>query len=155
MQFCCIYKNFNLSWRIKNIMGQRNTAKKISNTSMRMLVLLFAVLYIAATSPLELLHSLSHDHGLTVIHSDEQEEVPCHRLIYHNDIEKGCHHDSHLLVSDKCQMCDLAFHGDKVVLRDVDISTPRFEQTFFCFYKQDLDSYRAVISSSRAPPASV
>jgi hypothetical protein len=117
-----------------------------------MVTLLLLVLYVCGTSHLELLHSFVHKHEVGVAHSDEQEKDPCHRLIYHNDTEQGCGHDSHLVVSDKCEMCDLVYHGDHAFLSNIEFEPENFPNKFFSLFKENLDSYWAVISSSRAPP---
>jgi hypothetical protein len=119
----------------------------------QVLTLLLLLLYLAGSSNLEFIHSYFHDHDIAVAHSDDQENDPCHRLIYHHDIAQGCHHDSHLSASDKCQMCDLASHGSDYTLPELqEYRLENFLTKHFSFYKENLDSYSAVISSSRAPP---
>jgi hypothetical protein len=117
------------------------------------LTLLLLLLYVAGTSHLEYLHLLVHSHDVAISHSDEKEKDPCHRLIYHDDTAQGCSHDSHLVVSDKCQTCDVVYHGDQNLLFTVELSAGVFTSGHFILYKLNLDSYYAVISSSRAPPA--
>lgn len=117
------------------------------------LAILLLLLYIAGTSHLERLHSFSHDHELIVIHSEAQEEDPCHQFIYHNGIDEGCEHDTHLLASGKCEMCDLALLGDQTFVSVLVFGKTTFALVNFQSYKKSLDSYWAVISSSRAPPA--
>lgn len=129
----------------------RNVKRSIG----KILPLLLLVLYIAGPSHLELLHSFVHDDDVAVTHSEEKEKDPCHRLVYHNDTAQGCVHDSHLIVSDKCQMCDLAHHGDQTALSNMGFVPGESPAQHFDFYKLNLDSYWAVISSSRAPPALV
>jgi hypothetical protein len=118
----------------------------------RMLGLLFMTLYVIGTAPVELMHSFSHDHNAPASHSQEQEKDPCHRLLYHNDVETGCDHDLHLTGSDKCDMCDLVHPGDQIFLFRVDTPKLKFSDQFFDTYKLSLDTHWAVISSSRAPP---
>ena len=128
------------------------TSKKAKQDVIQMLTLLLLILYVVGTNQWEVIHSFAHDHDTLVSHYDEQEKDPCHRLIYHNDEGQGCHHESHLAISDKCEMCDLAYHGDQSILSNVSFSTGEFFSKQFNFYKSNLDSYWAVISSSRAPP---
>lgn len=111
------------------------------------------LLYIAGTSQLEWVHSFAHDQGQRVSHGDEQELDPCHRQIHHNDKEQGCDHDAHLIVSDKCQMCDLACQADQTIFCAVDFATADFLAYYIAFYKGNPGSYRSLLSSSRAPPA--
>jgi hypothetical protein len=133
----------------------RNTLQKPGPSIIRMLVVFLMVLYIIGTAQQDLLHAFSHSHHASISHSEEQEKDPCHRSIYHHDMEQGCDHDSHLNVSDKCQMCDHAFHGDQTFLSHVDFVTLELSTEHFDCYKQSLDAYWAVISSSRAPPAMI
>jgi len=133
-------------------MAKRILTKSVNGSIGKILTLMLLVFYIAGTSDVELLHSLIHTHDVAATHSDEQEKDPCHRLIYHNDTEQGCSHDSHLIVSDKCEMCDLVYHGDHTMLVNPTFFTEEFSSELFDFYKISLDSYWAVISSSRAPP---
>lgn len=119
------------------------------------LMFLLSILYLGSTSYPALLHSVVHSHETAVAHSGDQERDPCHRSIYHHDRQSGCDHDSHLIVSDKCKMCDLAFHGDQTIVPHIEISSGKFDVEYFDSYKQNLAAYRAVISSSRAPPTHV
>jgi hypothetical protein len=113
---------------------------------------LLVIFYIAGTSSLQILRAFAHDHEHVVIHSAEAEKDPCHRLIYHNDLAQSCDHDSHVTASDTCDMCDLVYHGDHALLNTILFQTTRLKPEFFSHYKVNLDSYWAVISSSRAPP---
>lgn len=134
------------------IMVSRATSEKLKRGIFRMLALILLVLYVAGTSELEIIHSFFHNHDHTVSHSEEQEQDPCHRLIYHGDIQQGCDHDSHLIVSDKCHMCDLAFHGDQMWVGIISEESGKYENKFFSLYTRNLDTYGALILPSRAPP---
>lgn len=131
------------------------TLKKLKRRAKQIFTLLFLVLYLAGTSQLEFVHSFAHDHEESVSHSDEQEKNPCHRLIYHNDKKESCDHRSHVMASDKCQMCDAIYHGDQNLLSDIAFPVPDLYEEQFALYKINLDSYWAVISSSRAPPTHI
>lgn len=133
-------------------MLKKTTLQKRQSSILQMLALLLLVFYIAGTSSLQILHVFAHDHEQAVIHSPEQEKDPCHRLIYHHDDAQSCDHDSHLVASDTCDMCDLAYHGDQALLNTITFRTASLKQEFFSHHKVNLDSYWAVISSSRAPP---
>jgi hypothetical protein len=134
-------------------MVKRISLKKMRNGISKILAFLFVILYVVGTSNLDLLHKLVHKHKAAVTHNEEQEKDHCHRLIYHNDVERGCNHHSHSIVSDNCQMCDMACHGDQSIVPDISFGPTEFSSEHFDFYKQSLGSYWAVISSSRAPPA--
>ena len=133
-------------------MLKKTLYKKQHSSILRMLTLLLLVFYIVGTSSLQILHVFTHDHEQAVIHSPEQEKDPCHRLIYHHDATQSCDHDSHVGASDTCDMCDLAYHGDEALLNSITFRTACLKQEFFSHHKVNLDSYWAVISSSRAPP---
>lgn len=136
-------------------MRQRSMTKTIRSGVGKILTACFVMLYVGGTSHLEWIHSLTHQHDVIVSHSNDQENDPCHRSIYHGDIEHGCHHDSHLGASDKCQMCDMVCHADQIFVVHADLLKGEFARTYFAFFKQSIDSYSAVILSSRAPPARV
>lgn len=134
-------------------MSKRITRRQHRKFLTRIAVSLLLILCIAGTSQLEILHSLVHNHVSHVTHVFGQKLDECDVSIYFNDVENGCHHDSHLVVSDKCDMCDLVYQGDQTILTSHFFSTGDFSANYFDFYKSNLDSYWAVISSSRAPPA--
>jgi hypothetical protein len=133
-------------------MGKIMLIRTVKRSTGQVLTLLLLVLYIASSSNLEILHSIVHEHDIAIAHSEEQEKDPCHRLVYHNDKQAGHHHDSHLFVPDKCKLCAVAFHGDQTILPNLASIKVKFWSKHFDFYKRSLDSYWAIISSSRAPP---
>jgi hypothetical protein len=134
-------------------MMSKGILRREKREHVQVLMLLLSILYIAGSLQFELLHSFIHRHELVITHSQDQEKDPCHRSVYHNETEEGCEHDAHLIVSTKCQMCDLAFGGDQTTLPHVEFSLGGFSTEYFEFYKLNLESYKAVLSSSRAPPA--
>lgn len=135
-------------------MSKQKISKRFKLRVGQILTVLLLILYVAGSSNLEIFHSMVHDHALAVTHSEEEEKDPCHQLIYHHnyDAEQECNHEEHLIASDKCEMCDLAFRGDQNFLSNPASSNVEFPSRQFDFYKLSLDSYWAVISSSRAPP---
>lgn len=136
-----------------NDMIKRVIIKKTRSGAVRALTLLLMILYISGTTSIEILHSMLHNDQVTAVaHTQTEEQDPCHRIIYHNDTEHGCDDDSHLATSDKCEMCDVAFHADQTGLPDVLFNAAHFFNAHFSLYKENLDSYCAVIASSRAPP---
>ncbi len=133
-------------------MFKRLTKRRFRKSACQTLTFALLIFYVVGTGKLEVVHSIFHDHAATISHTEEQEEDPCHRAIYHDDVEKGCHHATHLIVSDKCQLCDCATHSDQsLVSCQIDSSGP-YAIKGFISYKDNLDSYCAFISSSRAPP---
>lgn len=137
-------------------MGNSNLKARIAPDVVRVSCLLLLLLYFVGSSNVKILHSFIHVHDISTTHSDQEELDPCHRLIYHHDVEQGCGHDSHLIPNEKCAMCDSVFLGAQVSLKtihaDLEIS---FHEEHHSLYKFDIDSYWAVISSSRAPPVSI
>lgn len=133
-------------------MNDRSRVKNKKTSVAKALSILFVILYVLGTSHLEWIHSFSHDHVVDVSHSDEEELDRCHRSIYHGDVQRGCHHESHVVSSDDCQMCDLVCHGDQTYSSLSEIPVGHVVNDAFAFLKQSIDSYWAVISSSRAPP---
>jgi hypothetical protein len=99
MQWRCICQNFILYWRLIKNMAKGISMRRVQRSTVKVFTFLLLVLFAAGTSNLELLHSFAHSHDAAVTHSSEQESDPCHRAIYHSDIEQGCHHDSHLIGS--------------------------------------------------------
>jgi hypothetical protein len=133
-------------------MGQKIAVGKSKRRTTVLGTFLLLILYLAGTSQLGFLYAFGHDHHVQISHSYKDEKDPCHRLIYHNDAEAGCDHEVHLTVSDKCYLCDFAIHPDKTLLTSALHLTLKFDQNVVGFYKSNLDSYWAVLSSSRAPP---
>lgn len=111
---------------------------------------LVVLLYIVSTTLPGVLHALVHDHE--VAHTVAHEHDPCHRVLYHGEAA-ACDHDAHLIDSDECPVCDVACHADHIVVPNVIVPQAVYAQHYFPCYKQRLDSYWAVLSSSRAPPA--
>lgn len=118
----------------------------------KILTTFFFMLYIAGSIHLEWCHSIIHEHTVIVSHSYEQEKDPCHRSIYHGDAEQGCDHQSHVVWSDECQLCDIASSADKIFVIQTNVPNVHFKPGDFVHFKQSTDSYWAVILSSRAPP---
>lgn len=110
------------------------------------------VLYSVCTSLAGVLHAVVHAHEVAVTHSAVQEKDPCHRMLYHGEAA-ACDHDAHLIDSDKCPLCDVVCHVGQAIVTDFVVSPIPYTRLYFSCYKQRLDNYWAVLSSSRAPPA--
>lgn len=127
--------------------------KRKKSGAFKLVPVFLLMLYIAGSTSIELIHAVFHsDEVIVVEHTVFQEQDPCHRLIYHFDIEHGCKDDVHLVASNKCKMCDIAFHADQSVIPHAEFAAPSLSIDHFAFYKHHIDSYWAVIASSRAPP---
>lgn len=90
--------------------------------------LLLLVIYVAGTSRLDVFHRLTHSHHHSVLHSDEQEKDPCHRAVYHANAGDGCGHQSHIVITDRCELCDMIVHADEIFLAVASTSSARFPQ---------------------------
>jgi hypothetical protein len=117
-----------------------------------LLSVLLLILYVAGTSGIEGLHQFFHSHDHSVTHSEAQEQDPCHRSIYHDVADKGCGHHSHLIVRDKCELCDLLFHTDQILLSTYESPALGFFAVDSIFRESDVPVSGQLIHSSRAPP---
>jgi len=150
MQWRCNWKFFFLFCRVNSDKGRKT--KSGNATHLDGVLIVFLTLCLAATSQLGSLYAHGHGDHIIIGHSYKDETDPCHRLIYHNDSESGCDHDVHLTASDKCCLCDFAVHSDTSFVTTFHLNL-KFDQNFVDVYKTNLDSYSAVLSSSRAPPS--
>ncbi len=133
-------------------MSLPTTVRNRNRNIFQVLTFLLLGAYAAGTSQSQIFHSLTHDHTAE-LHSDEQEEDACHRLIFHGDNERGCGHGAHLLVSDKCEMCDLVCHWGGGLLPAIGYKSIAFSQHHFTVHQSDFEGCGFVIASSRAPPS--
>ena len=109
--------------------------------------------FAAGTFQFDALHDLFHLHSELVSHSELEETDDCHRAIYHDVVERGCGHQSHIVASDKCELCDLIFQTGHVLLPDFENSFPEFFTVDFFFCSADIASIESYVDSARAPPA--
>lgn len=98
------------------------------------------------------LHQILHSHQQVVSHNAIEEKDPCHRSIYHKDVE-GCHHPSHIAVTDHCSLCNLFFHSDQFILLESGSIRVDFLSTELTLSSWQLVSINGSVHSSRAPPA--
>jgi hypothetical protein len=112
------------------------------------------VLYGICTSLPGVVHAVVHAHETAVTHSLAQEQDACHRMLYHGEAA-ACDHDAHLSDADTCFLCDVVCQAAQAVVADVVVIRLPYTRHCFDCYKERLDSYWAVLSSSRAPPAAV
>lgn len=80
-------------------------------------VLLLA-LYLIGNAPVEVVHQFFHAHDVGVNHTEEQENDPCHRTIYHAEKQDGCVHKSHFTKVEKCKHCHVIIHVDQLTFSD-------------------------------------
>lgn len=116
--------------------------------------LFIASLYLAGISGVARLHRLSHTHEV-VSHTGEQEKDPCHRALYHQDLDHGCHHETHLTVSDSCDVCDLILHAEYIYsVVSSNTSSTFLSADFFCAI-EDIHTSDIISLPARAPPFAV
>lgn len=134
-------------------MANQFYSRRARQSTLQALSLALLLLYLAGSVHFELLHVGLHTHDEGILHSAEQEKDLCHRLMYHHDTEHGCNHESHWIAAKKCCLCDLAHPVDQSVLTGPTVcaNINAIAQPFV-LNKWNLNSYWAVISSSRAPP---
>lgn len=131
------------------------SVKQRSRYPFRWVPLVLLLIYFAGTSHLEVLHSFYHHHDKSVTHSEEQENNPCHRSIYHFDFDelaKNCGHNAHLVVADKCTICDHNVHQDHLLADLAEISFKDFPSQEFISLSADADSYSLLHVLPRGPP---
>jgi hypothetical protein len=114
--------------------------------------ILLLVFYVAGASQMEALHLLFHTHS-QISHSEEQEKDPCHLSVYHLEVEKGCGHHAHIVVTDKCELCDVICYTDSILLSAHESQAPEFFTIDFVLASVDIVDVGQTIVSSRAPPA--
>lgn len=110
----------------------------------------FTLLYGCSLIGVEFIHSVFH--AESVHHLAEDENDPCHRAIYHADIEHGCGHNTHLSEDSGCDFCNIQFFRDDQI-----IANTSFELHNPSTHFARLDQPRLLISSitireARGPP---
>jgi hypothetical protein len=108
--------------------------------------------YVAGTSQFEVFHELFHSHKNLISHSEEEEKDPCHRATYHRDTQLKCDHHSHIVVTDKCELCDLIFHTDQILFSGFSSPPIKFLTVDFVCNSSGIVDTGQSINSSRAPP---
>lgn len=115
--------------------------------------ILLLAFYAAGTSQMEGLKQFFHSHEHSISHSEEQEEIPCHRAIHHQDSKSGCGHNSHIVSIDKCAQCDLSLPSDQILFSAFDAEPVYLFSTNLTFCSFDIACNSCLILPSRAPPA--
>jgi hypothetical protein len=124
---------------------------KVKRAVQRLASLILLFVYITAISNVARLHAHEHE----IAHMDRQEQDPCHRAMYHQDLQNGCDHDSHLVASsDDCDLCHhLTFHKDQHDVVAIDYVSANFATINVNFNLADIEPANTLVRSSRAPPA--
>ncbi len=133
--------------RLQAVIGKKRQQRY--GTVFSILCLAFCVVIAPETNAL---HQFLHSHQQEVSHNDIEEKDPCHRSIYHHDVE-GCHHPSHIGITDQCDLCNLFFHSDPFVLSKSESTQVDFFSPNLIPSSRQLVCIDQSVGSSRAPPA--
>lgn len=127
--------------------------KKKANGLATGLIFVLIAFYAAGAAQLQVLHEYLHAHLHVTSHSETEERDACHRTIYHQDKENGCGHQSHIVVTDKCPLCDLISDTDQVFLLQASSLSVDFILIDFPISVSALETSIHIIRSPRAPPS--
>jgi hypothetical protein len=127
--------------------------KRKTNGFAATLTFLLIAFCIAGNAQLEALHQFLHSHHHGTSHSQTDEQDACHRTIYHQDVEDGCGHQSHIVVTEKCALCDLISHPHQIFLSEGCTLTIDFVTIDFPICVSDEQGSVQLIRSPRAPPS--
>lgn len=116
-------------------------------------ICLLLALYLCGTSGFEILHHIIHLHEHAVEHTEQAEEDPCHRALYHQDKENGCEHRSHIVVADKCDLCDVIAPVDALSLSLFSFTSDFLFPEKNTFGRYIIHTGANLHLPSRAPPA--
>ena len=73
-------------------------------------------LYFLGSIPYELIHQFRHLYEYSLLHSELNEQNPCHRNIFHKDLKVGCKHKEHISNSqNECPECEKAFFHEQIL----------------------------------------
>jgi hypothetical protein len=146
-------ESFLFTFRLNSGMNLLSTIKKQNQYGFRIVILVLLFLYTVGISQFDGWHKLFHPHDTVISHSEAQEEDSCHRAVFHLDIEKGCEHRTHIVVNNKCDLCDSIFHTDHLLLSKLDASEISFESFRFIINPSGIAIRIELILSTRGPPA--
>ena len=113
----------------------------------------FLLLYVISNISFETIHAFQHDDVQEAIsHTAVDESDPCHRYLYHHDIEKGCHHKSHVESTKHCPLCQLQGTHEFDLIKD-ELTIPALSPTDYISqsefaFTREID----ILLPARAPP---
>jgi cell division protein FtsL len=116
------------------------------------LTLLLLVLYAIGSLQIESFHRLLHAHDEAALHSPEQEENDCHRLVFHNQSKGDCKHKSHVTELKKCPLCQITVQQDQLAHTICGPCTPSVENQSIILAAEVLVCETRLHLPSRAPP---
>lgn len=91
-----------------DLMLPRYLKRKLLKGLSGLVTLSFLVLYAVGSLQVESFHRLIHGHDEATLHSAEQEENNCHRVVYHNEAKSDCDHKSHITENRNCPLCQIS-----------------------------------------------
>lgn len=130
----------------------RNKKYRLNRLFRDFSLLALLILYSAASLRVDSLHQFFHAEEIVELHSLEHESDPCHKSIYHQQSEKGCHHQSHLSSNTKCPLCEHKVSSDELCFILEKDQTINYSTSSEILVKENLSSPSIFLSSGRAPP---
>ena len=112
---------------------------------------LLLLLYVAGNNQFETFHQILHSHSI-VEHSEDEENNPCHRSIFHQAKEDGCEHKVHLTDNRKCPLCHVATGSDQLTSIQNIIVNPKLSSTSEPIVKISFSNKADLMLPARAPP---
>jgi hypothetical protein len=98
-------------------MKQRNREKMMKRHPIVAIAsIIFLLLHLAGNFQNGNFHKLLHAHSAKDLHTEANENDPCHRKLFHQDVS-GCDHTTHVAEDSNCKLCDLILSRD--ILCDV------------------------------------
>ncbi len=97
-----------------------------------------------------------HDH-LAHVCNEDTEVDPCHRHIFHNDLEKGCKHEQHLFsAKEDCESCAKILNTyPKLIFESNEVTYVSARKILYLNKSASIDFAYFKNQLSRAPPKNV
>lgn len=111
-----------------------------------------ALLYTAGSLQIDSLHRLIHQHGERTLHTPEQEQNACHRVVFHNQLQGACEHPTHFSESKKCPLCHGTPAQAAVLARTLEVSISYGVRTHCAGYLMADHEKNRILLPARAPP---
>lgn len=126
---------------------------RINNHLLRnALVLFLAVLYSAGSLQIDSIHRLMHQHGARALHTPEQEQNPCHQVVFHDQPQGTCEHPTHFSESKKCPLCQGSPTQSALIQNTLVFRTPVLAEIRFTISHRVLLTGDQRLLPARAPP---
>ena len=120
----------------------------------RILIVILGFVYTSALFVSYIHTYFAHQKVAQEVCSLENEKDPCHRSIYHQDVENGCDHDTHLIVPvvncEQCLFIVTSHVADHKVYKLKKIENPDISNN--PYYSQDFINNPLTDNYLRGPP---